>query len=207
MPKIDITGQTFGKLTALKEEGRNKSGNITWNCVCTCGNATVVVGSDLRKLRTQSCGCHRKEAATTHGFRHTQEYNSWRAMKERCYNPKSKSFENYGGRGIGMCSEWRESFQNFYNDMGAKPSSAHSIDRKDINGDYNPDNCKWSTRTEQSRNRRVQCNNETGERGVGINHGKYRVRIGINGEMVDVGRFDTIEESINARNDAEKSMW
>ena len=94
----------------------------------------------------------------THGRRDTPEYNAWRAMKDRCYNRRCKSYPNYGGRGITVCPQWENSFENFFADMGLKPTSSHSIDRKDNNGNYEPDNCRWATITEQNQNTRRTIN-------------------------------------------------
>jgi hypothetical protein len=103
-----------------------------------CGNQCSARGSRNRK----------------HGLIYTSEYMAWRDMKSRCFNPKHKNYPGYGGRGITVCQRWLESFENFYADMGLKPAKGYSIERKENNGNYEPSNCKWATKSEQSRNRR-----------------------------------------------------
>jgi hypothetical protein len=128
-----------------------------WECACDCGKTIVIPGARLANGQ-QSCGCEGRELSaqrtTKHGRYRTPEHNSWSAVRDRCCNPKNKSFPRYGGRGIKMCQRWRDSFEAFYADMGDRPSAAHSIERKDVNGDYEPFNCIWATPKVQGRNRR-----------------------------------------------------
>ena len=154
---IDITGQKFGRLTATTQL-KSSHGKATWVCICDCGATKIVLSESLRRGKTKSCGCLRKEAAgkqfTTHGKTGTPEYASWQNMHSRCYNPANKAYWRYGAKGIDVCSRWK-SFEKFLADMGEKPSPEYSIDRIDNSKGYYPDNCRWATATEQVRNRDI----------------------------------------------------
>ena len=142
---------------------------------CDCGNEKSVVGYELRSGHTTSCGCHSRAAsrarfahvrsflngppaALRHGEARTRiktaEWLCWNNMKYRCRNPNAANFKYYGGRGIKVCDRWVASYEDFLSDMGRKPSAAHSIDRIDVNGNYEPTNCRWATSSEQKRNQR-----------------------------------------------------
>lgn len=155
-----LTGLTFGKLTVIRQAPTHKTPGGTkvtcWLCECICGNMIVVGSQKLRKGHTKSCGCWANnfisEANSKHGMAHSPTYNSWSGMIQRCTNVKNPNWPHYGGRGITVCERWLK-FENFYEDIGTKPDGLE-LDRIDVNGNYCKENCKWSTRTEQCKNRR-----------------------------------------------------
>ena len=154
---IDLSGQKFGRLTVIERlfERRNHDyRSALWLCRCDCGNEVRTYAGYLKSGNTKSCGCLHKEAVTKHGFRHLPEYNIWRGMLDRCYNKETAAYPRYGGRGITVSDEWKESFEAFYRDMGPRPSKNHSVDRKDNDKGYCKDNCRWATYEEQNNNKR-----------------------------------------------------
>ena len=154
---IDLTGKTFGRLTALGRSANGKRGEAYWKCECTCGNVAIVLGAYLRNGHTRSCGCLGSEVTSkrnlVHGGSHLPTYAIWQTMKAKCTNPNSTNWHYYGGRGITVCDRWMESFEAFLEDMGECPPS-HSIERVDVNGNYEPGNCKWIPKSLQARNTR-----------------------------------------------------
>ncbi len=146
--KIDISGNKYGKWTVLE-----RVAGATWNCICECGAIKAVTGSSLKLGTSTSCGCSQYDVHIKHGMEGTNIYNIWAGMIQRCTNKKYKYFHRYGARGINVCQRWLD-FRNFYSDMGDKPAGM-SLDRIDNDGNYCKENCKWSTPTEQIRNRSV----------------------------------------------------
>ena len=149
-PLKNEIGSKYNRLTVIGEAGRDKHGRAKWLCLCDCGTETTAVGNCLRSGHKRSCGCYRIK----HGLEKHPLYGTWSNMKQRCYNPNTPRYAHYGGRGITVCNEWRDSFPQFLSDMGERPEGT-SLDRIDVNGDYTPDNCRWATKIEQNLNRRA----------------------------------------------------
>lgn len=171
MPKgakpVDIMGQTFGQLTVLAYVGIERH-LARWHCRCNCGSEGVYAGKYLRNGETQSCGCQRAENARRMGAvsrpRHgncksgvvSLTYTSWDSMIQRCTNPKNDRWEYYGGRGIEVCQRWL-TFDNFLSDMGQRPHRLLTLDRIEVNGNYEPGNCRWADWKTQAANKRPRA--------------------------------------------------
>lgn len=211
----DLTGQRFGRLLVVEYAGTTGNAFRTlWRCRCDCGATPVVLANSLATRRTRSCGCLQPEIVTARNFRHglakkgqwCVEYRPWAAMIQRCYNPDCKGFKYYGGRGITVCPEWRNSFAAFIRDMGSRPSGS-SLDRINNDGNYScgrcpvcrkngwPPNCRWADRTTQSRNsrhahkltahRKTMCLSAWSEEtGIPYSTIKWRLRMGWSAERI-----------------------
>lgn len=145
-------GEKNGRLTAIAFVERDKSGQQHWKFRCDCGATAVVRVGAVRSGNTLSCGCQKIESATRHGMSQSAEYRAWSAMLGRCYNPKIKSFPNYGGRGIKVSARWH-TFENFFADLGPRPPGL-TLERLNNNRGYSKKNCTWANWTAQARNRR-----------------------------------------------------
>lgn len=210
--KMDLTGKRFGKLTAISENGRTKDGAVKWLCQCDCGNKSIVRATVLKRGITVSCGCIKsdilRKKVTTHGLSKTAEYETWCGMRKRCLNKNTATYSYYGGRGITICERWNI-FENFLSDMGTKPHGNYSIERIDVNGNYEPGNCKWASPTEQARNTRKRKDGKNVTVGVSWHKAthKYMAYIVVNGKPVYLGVFVSIDEAAKARKSAELKYW
>lgn len=167
----DYTGQRFGRLTAqlMVERGDRPENNHLWRFACDCGRVVDARIKNVRSGHTQSCGCLHAELMaqrnTTHGLSRAKrrEYRSWKDMRARCRNPNDSDYKDYGGRGISVCDRW-EDFENFYADMGDRPNGM-TLDRIEVNGNYEPSNCRWAPHKVQANNKRsnhlIELNGET----------------------------------------------
>nr|WP_150959353.1 AP2 domain-containing protein [Aneurinibacillus sp. XH2] len=214
---LELVGQRFWRFIVLERAENDRHGKTRWKCLCDCGTISIVHGSALKRGNTKSCGCLndelRKTRFITHGHssegKTSPEYTAWYCMIQRCTNPKNKDYPNYGGRGITVCNRWVNSFESFLEDMGEKPSPNHSVERKNNNAGYSPENCTWADKVQQSRNQRTARNNRTGVRGVywEKRHEKYYSKITVNKKEIYLGSFDTIEEAAETRIKAEQKYW
>lgn len=169
MKSKDLTNQKFGKLLVV-EKACTKNGKVYWKCLCNCGKTTYATTSNLRCNKIKSCGCVKNEIlvkrSTKHNQRNTKLYEVWKSIKQRCLNPNNKAFVNYGKRGILICEDWKNDFINFYNwSIKNGYSEGLSIDRINVDGNYEPSNCRWTTRIVQANNTRtnryITIDNET----------------------------------------------
>ena len=211
----DLTGEVYGRLTAIQRVPKPDKSKRTawWLCKCTCGKETIVSANRLTMGVTKSCGCLAQEnmlnwgkaSNKTHGYSKTRLYKEWIGMRGRCNNPKYIPYPRYGGKGICVAKEWDESFVSFRDWSYANGYSDNlSIDRINPDGDYTPQNCRWVGKDIQAFNRNVGKNNKTGITGVSYNRerNKYVATIGYQGGLVFLGSFDTTEEAKKARQDA-----
>lgn len=207
---IDLTGQRFGLLIvesrADNYERFSKTHNrvlkyAQWNCLCDCGQTSIVLSTDLKSNSQVSCGCLRPkligEARTKHGMKGTKEYIAWKGMKGRCLNPNDNKFSEYGGRGIQVQESWLEDFTKFYEHIGPAPSAGHSVDRVDSNGNYEEGNVKWSTKPEQAQNTRKPKSGKNKYKWVTFHKRleKYKVGFMINKVSYYRGYFETESEA------------
>lgn len=193
-------GARFDSLVVEGEVGRDHHANVVWQCRCDCGQLTTAITNKLVRGRKRSCGCKQLEyigeSCSTHGEtrggRPSSEFSIWQGMLARCSNPDHARWHRYGGRGIKVCDRWL-TFSNFLSDMGRRPSLRHSLDRKDNNGNYDPENCRWATRAEQNANmctnvrlaldgRDLTVSEWSRETGIGVATLSQRIRHGWSAE-------------------------
>ena len=197
-------GKTFGNLTVNSLHSRKKVSpkrtKILWNCVCDCGKEVVRSHKVILYNTEASCGCVSK-SMNYHGHSYSKTYKIWTGIIQRCTNERDKNYHQYGDRGIEVCSRWLESFENFLEDMGECPDGL-SIDRINVNGNYEPSNCRWTTSSVQGFNKRSP-KNTIGVTGVNMVKGKYKVFIGRN----YLGSFTSLEEAVKVRKEAEIRVY
>lgn len=208
--RLHLEGERYGKLVVMEEAESiySKTGKMIrrWKCKCDCGNITIVRHGDLRNGSTVSCGCYNYEkesAAKTHGYSRTKLGNVFEGMKQRCNNPKNKNYEKYGGRGIKICTEWLNDPKKFF-DWAIKNGYKEglSIDRIDVNGNYEPDNCRWADNETQCLNQRLRKDNKTGHKGIYYSEGVYRVQIRRNKKRYYFGSYKTLPEAVKVLEEA-----
>ena len=164
MKLIDLTGKRFGRLVVIERHPMNsKQNKPRWVCICDCGNTTIVGGCELRSGNTSSCGC--KQRCPTnyrHGYAGTKIYQCYYNMLDRCYNPKNSHYKYYGERGITVCEDWLNDFNAFHSCVSKLRhygEKGYSIDRINVNGNYEPENIRWATVIEQAKNKRKKEKN------------------------------------------------
>lgn len=167
---VNLSGKVFGRLTVISRlPSKNKK--TIWYCECSCGNSKLATYGELVSKNTTSCGCYKKDKRsslnTTHGMSKTKFYQTWLNIKKRCDDANCEFYQNYGGRGISYCDEWRD-FNLFYTDMFCSYEDGLSIERLDVNGDYCKENCCWIDKRLQARNRTKPVNNSSGYTGVSV---------------------------------------
>jgi hypothetical protein len=210
--KVDLVGQRFNRLLVIAETGRTPAKQTLWLCRCECGETTSTTTTKLRSGHSKSCGCLKAEAMSIMarrdgmhvGGRHRM-FDSYAGMVARCTNENDEFFANYGGRGITICERWRHGeggktgFHLFVKDMGPRPSARHSIDRKNNDGNYEPDNCRWATKKQQARNRRsnhlVECDGEP------VALSEYCERKGLRFVLINqrIGRGWSLERAVSQK--------
>lgn len=198
---IEMSGVKSGKLLVIRKvESRNRQ--AMWECICDCGNTFVTAGGAIRSGATTSCGCVGDNVLTKHGMYKTNTYSSWRHMKQRCGNKNFHQFNDYGGRGITYCERWK-CFEKFYTDMGDCPKG-FTLDRIDVNKGYYKENCKWSSRQEQSARQRLSKRNKSGRSGVyQTQNGKWQAEIRVNYKKINLGVHEFYEDACKAKSEAE----
>jgi len=203
MKLIDRTGQVFGKLTVLRQAGRDTLKKVLWRCKCECSEETVVVSGSLVTGNTTSCGCDRGNYK--HGGSGKGSYNTWRAMIRRCTIQTDKDYPRYGGAGVSVCPAWL-GYNQFVADMG-EPEGDETLDRINTYGNYEPYNCRWAGVKTQNRNTRLRVNSTTGYIGVSVVGKKFLAKITVEKKSYYSKLCNTVEEAAAARKKLELRYW
>jgi len=195
-----MIGKTFGRLTVVAPAAKTDR-HLKWECLCVCGNLTKVRASSLRTGITTSCGCANRDAVTTHGGKKTRLYQTWINMRRRCTDTKATDYKNYGALGITYAHTW-DNFAVFREwAIKAGYTDELTIDRIHVEGNYEPDNCKWSDWNTQAANQRKAANTSSKYLGVSLRGSKWEASIKRSGVAYYVGTFDTELEAAIARDD------
>lgn len=203
-------GDKINRLTVIGKSFVKNGRNYT-TCKCDCGTVRDFREDALKSKERVSCGCFRlerlREAVVTHDKTRTKAYGTWEGMLQRCNNTNSENYYNYGGRGILICNAWLD-FENFFSDMGERPDGM-SLDRIDVNGNYCKENCRWTTPSVQGFNQRISSNNTSGRTGVSWNKQKQKwdAYIMKNRKKINLGKYDTREDAILAREQGELKYY
>lgn len=199
----DLTGRQFGKLIVKSFQEKRKRKSETgyknyWICECECGNETIVESYHLKSGLIQSCGCMRIQAITKHDMRYTRLYNIWHGMKNRCLCENTTGFENYGGRGIQICDDWMmfDEFSKWALSNGYADNL--TIDRKDVNGDYCPENCRWVTMKVQANNRRDNVIVNFEDKNYTMSELAEKLNVSYNKLARRIEKYKTVEDAINS---------
>lgn len=212
-------GLVYENLLITQDNGPTKTENGNYvrivfaKCIlCNSNEEKQYNLNSLRQSVIKSCGCLRKETTrvlkTKHNKRYTREYEIWRSMLQRCTNPNKHSYEHYGGRGISVCEKW-STFNGFWEDMKEGYSDSLELDRIDVNGNYCKENCQWTTLENQAYNQRLRKNNTSGKSGVNfcLTSHKWKARINKDGKRISLGSYDTFEEAVSVRKQAELEIY
>lgn len=195
--------------------GQDKNNNALWKCICSCSERpiSILTGVSLRKGHATSCGCMTKDRLTTHGQGSHALYQTWRDMNRRCYDLDSEGYLNYGGRGIEVCEKWRHTPVEFIHWCEEKSNwfegCGLTLERKNNDDGYGPDNCRFADRTIQSINQRIRKDNTSGQKGVNFDKkaGKWVARISVNKKRKLLGWYSNLEDAKNARISAELKYY
>lgn len=203
-PRVDLTGKRFGKLVVQKVAPKSNRAGTMWECICDCGNMSVVQHSDLGS-RTNSCGCLALESRKTHGMSGTRPMSIYKNMIKRCFYEEDESvYQHYGQRGITVEEPWL-TFQGFWSDMKDGYSDDLELDRIDFNGNYCKENCRWVSKSLQNYNKRKESRNTSGKTGVSYykSRNQWEAYITVDSNFIKLGYFNNFDDAVKAREEAE----